>query len=131
MASPSAFETAASQALGRIVGAPDGVAPPGVEAAAWRAWWTRARARLTPGLKHRFGRPYVPQATLDELGAEVPAATRGNAAMELSIVSAGSASVETGDWVTNQRAALAAAAQQLSAMEAWTAGAFPGRRLGR
>jgi hypothetical protein len=125
----SAFEVAAAQALTRIGGPPDGPAP-GVEAAAWRAWWSRARARLAPGQKHRFGRPYTPEATLDELRGETPSSAREDAALELAIVAGGSA-LETGDWVTRQRGAIAAAAERIAAAGAWTAGAFPGRRVGR
>jgi Arc/MetJ family transcription regulator len=129
-AAPSSFELAATQALARIAGTPEGAPAPGTEAAAWRSWWARTRARLTPGLKHRFGRPYTPEATLEELAGDASAATRAHAALELAIV-AGSASIETGDWVTRQKAAIAAAGERLAGFGGWTAGGFPGRKLGR
>lgn len=128
---PSSFEIAAALALVRIAGAPDGAQGLAVEAGVWRAWWGRARARFAPGRKHRFGKPYTPNATLDEIAGEASTAVRADAALELSIVSAGSASVETGDWVMRQRAALGAAAARLAAEGPWSPGAFPGRRAGR
>ncbi|MFT3764008.1 MAG: hypothetical protein QM820_00550 [Minicystis sp.] len=127
---PSAFEIAAAQALGRIAGAPEGVPAPGLEASAWRAWWSRARARFTSGQKHRFGKPYAPEATIDELTSPAMASVRADAALELAIVSAGSASVETADWVARQRAVIAAARETI-ATAPWPPGTFPGRRLSR
>lgn len=131
LAGASAFEAAAAQAIARIAGGPETMPPPGLEASAWRAWWGRARARLSPAHKHRFGRPYSPEATLDELSGAASSAARADAALELSIVTAGACGVEPGDWVDRQRAALQSASEHLHRAPPWPPGAFAGRRLSR
>src|SRR5580704_12013298 len=90
-----AFELAAVEALQRITGGPD-EAPPGgsarpveTDAAAWRAFWTKARGRFASGRRHRLGRDYTPGATLDELAGEATAQARLDAALELAIASGG------------------------------------------
>ncbi len=126
-AGPAAFEVAAARALGRILGDPShdgGFAPKPppqalrsapaeggsqVDAAPWRAFWGGARAELGRYPRLRFGRPYTPAATLDELEAAAPAAARADAALELAIVSRGASLLETDDWVARQRAVLSAA----------------------
>ncbi|APR77427.1 Hypothetical protein A7982_02774 [Minicystis rosea] len=128
---PSPFEIAAAQALTRIAGPVDAGAAPGLEASAWRTFWARARPRFAPGQKHRFGKPFTPQATIDELGGPATASIRADAALELTIVSAGNASLETTDWATRQRAALATARDRLTTSGSWTPGTFPGRKLTR
>ena len=80
-----------------------------VDAAPWRAFWARARGELGGHHKLRFGRPYTPAATLDELEAAAPAAARADAALELAIVTRGASLLETDDWVARQRAVLSAA----------------------
>ena len=128
---PAAFELAAARALARIAGPADGVPAGTVDASAWRAWWGRARARFAPSQKHRFGRPYTPDATLDELVGDSPASVRVDAALELAIVSGGSSRVEPGDWISRQRRAIAIAAELCATAASWPAGTFPGRRIGR
>lgn len=128
---PAAFELAAADALVRIAGAPDGVPAGTVEASAWRAFWGRARARFTPAQKHRFGRPYTPDAIIDELAGDAPTGVRADAALELAIVTGGASRVEPHDWIARQRRAIAIAAELVATTAAWTPGTFPGRRLGR
>jgi len=129
--SPADFEIAAARALHRILGPADGAGAAreamSVEGSIWRAAWARARGRMAGGQKHRFGRPYAPESTLDELGGEAPVGGRADAALELAIVSRGRLRLETGDWVARQRAQLAGARSWLGA-EGYPAGAFPGRR---
>jgi hypothetical protein len=131
LSSPAAFEIAAAQALHRILGAAEGAGNAreviSVDGAAWRAAWGRARGRMAGGQKHRFGKPYAPEATLDELGGDAPAGGRADAALELAIVSRGRLRMETGDWVARQKAQLAGARGWLG-VEGYPAGAFPGRR---
>jgi hypothetical protein len=136
-AGPSPFETAAARALHRILGSPlasPSRAPdmPIIEAARWRAFWDRAPARQKAAgrQKLRFGRPYTPSATLDELEADaLPGSSRADAARELAIVSRGAALLETDDWVARQRTILASARALLGGADAYPAGAFPGSRL--
>lgn len=124
----SPVETAVAAALARLAGNAEPIPLAGMDGAAFRAFWARARGRLPAGPKLRFGRPYTPEATLSELRGEGPVSARADAALELSIVSAGAASVEPTDWIARQRAALAAAADPVAAL-GWPAGAFPGRRM--
>jgi hypothetical protein len=134
---PSAFEGAAARALGRILGnpsAPDiAKGAPSLEGLPVDAgFWRRVRAARLPGSapqKLRFGRPYTPAATLDELEIDAPPVTRTDAALELSIVSRGGALLETGDYVARQRAALDAARAAFGGEGAYLAGTFPGSRL--
>lgn len=128
---PAPFEIAATQALTRIAGTPESVPAAGMEAGPWRAWWARSRARLVSGQKHRFGKPYTPEATLEELGGPASAAARADGALELSIVSAGGVALEPADWTARQRGTLAAAAAQLATLTGFPPGAFPGRQLRR
>jgi hypothetical protein len=116
---PLAFEAAAAGALHRITGAaledPPGGSierEPGalaIEAEGWAAYWEREHARFAPETKHRFGQPYSPQLTLDELEGPSPHDVRTDAALELAIASGGALRLETGDWVARQRARLAEA----------------------
>ncbi len=131
---PTAFEAAAARALQRVLGPASSAPTPGADAGTWRALWASVRARSpsTPAApqKLRFGRPYTPAATLDELEAEALATSRADAALELAIVSAGASLVETDDWVARQRTLLAAARATPSLMAgAYRAGAFAGARL--
>jgi hypothetical protein len=133
---PTPFEAAAARALHRILGSPHGPdAPPRAnetlvtESGPWRGCWARLRAKGPLRQKLRFGQPYTPDATVDELEAETLfGSARADAALELSIVSKGAAVLETHDWVARQRAVLASARATLG-REAYPAGAFPGARL--
>jgi hypothetical protein len=130
---PSLFETAAARALHRILGVPGAPRPAGpsaretlvLDAGPWRSHWHAERARAGAS-RLRFGRPYTPSATLDELEGETLPPLREHAALELAVVSRGAVLLETGDWVFRQRAALAAARASLGAPDAWVPGAFPG-----
>jgi hypothetical protein len=136
---PSPFETAAARALQRVLGSPHTPAlldthpspPEGliVDAAPWRAFFQKARIRFAGRQKLRFGRPYTPVATLEELEADAPSSTRADAALELAILSRGIALLETDDWVARQRAVLTVARALLGDAEAYPAGAFVGSRL--
>lgn len=127
--SPAAFEIAAARALYRILGAADGAARATealtVDGTAWRAAWSRCRGRMAGGQRHRFGRLYTPEATLEELGGDAPVGVRADAALELAIVLG--VRVETGDWVARQRHQIGAARGRLGA-EGYPPGAFPGQR---
>ena len=100
-----------------------------VDAPPWRAFWQQARSRFTGQQKLRFGRPYTPAATLDELEADAPSTTRADAALELAIISRGVALLETDDWVARQRAVLTVARALLDDAAGYPAGAFVGSRL--
>jgi hypothetical protein len=133
---PTAFEAAAARALGRILGnpaAPEGArgAPPLDGLAVDAGFWRRVRASRVAGpvQRLRFGRPYTPEATLDELEAEASPATRVDAALELAIVSRGAALLEPFDYVARQRAVLDAARAALGGDGAYPPGAFAGARL--
>ena len=132
---PSSFETAAVRSLQRVLGGPDSL---GADGPPWRARWAEVRAELLPtttaAQKLRFGRPYTPAATLDELEAEAVSGNRADAALELAIVTGGAALLETDDWIARQRSVLAAARLALSTgstggAAAYPAGAFVGSRL--
>ncbi len=135
-AAPSLFEVAAARALQRILGnpgAPVGTLPPPgegltVDAAGWRSTWMRARGGASTRQKLRFGKPYTPAATLDELDADTPSAARADAALELAIASRGASLIETDDWVARQRTILAAARAALSA-DTYEEGTYLGARL--
>ena len=135
-AAPSPFETAAARALHRILGSPQGPDAPAratealvTDAGPWKGCWARMRACLKgpPRLKLRFGRPYTPAVTLDELEAEaLYGATRADAALEMAIVSRGAATLETDDWVARQRTVLGSA-RAMPGLDGYPAGqAFPG-----
>src|SRR5262249_12066043 len=77
---PSPFERAAAQALFRVLGSPshdpgaEGLprtAGIGVDAAPWRAFWVKTRARIPSArAKLRFGKPYSALLTIEELAGE-------------------------------------------------------------
>jgi hypothetical protein len=138
---PLPFEEAAAAALYRITGAPLHDAPelglarspeaPAIDASAWDAFWAEAGPRFDGTLKYRFGQPYVPLLTVDELaGPSLPGA-RTDAALELAIVSGGTVRIETDDWVVRQSAALAEARARCAGAcpperrIGWSPGAFP------
>ncbi len=129
---PHAFEVAASAALDRITGAarqgqlegPEG--PHGLaEASSWRSFWRMARTRFERGVRYRFGEPFTPAMTLDELEGAAAPADRREAATELAAASGGAARVELGSLAARQRDDLAAARAWL-ASAGYAPGAFTG-----
>jgi hypothetical protein len=141
-AAPTPFEAAAARALHRVLGSPGHASevarPRGAatsdreslvtDASAWRAYWHKARTRFAGRQKLRFGRPYSPSVTLEELEGDAPC-PRAEAALELAIVTGGAAMIEPDDWVARQRTILAAARAQIDADDTYPPGTFPGARL--
>jgi hypothetical protein len=126
---PTPFEAAAALALQRVLGPLGGgeaARHAAADARAWRAFWLKTRARQPGRGRLRFGKPYTPAATVDELAGDAPAAARAEAAFELAIVTSGAAIVEPRSWVAAQRAAIAAAR---GALPGDVAGGFAGARL--
>ncbi|MCC6522275.1 MAG: hypothetical protein IT373_06410 [Polyangiaceae bacterium] len=132
-----AFEQAAADALFRIAGAPLGDRPdlglerqagsPAIEAGAWHAFWEAAEPRFERDRKYRFGRPYAPELTLDELAGPSLPGVRADAALELAVVTGGALALDTTDWVARQRTALAEARARAPRL-GWAAGSFPAPR---
>jgi HEAT repeat protein len=72
--------------------------------------WARRRADFAADKRWRFGKPYAPEASLDEL--EQPGATgadREAAALELAVLSDGRIRVEPHDWAARQAQVIARA----------------------
>lgn len=136
---PTPFELAAARALVRILGVyledPEDELGVGIalDAEPWRACWEERRAAFDPGKRYRFGRPYHPLATLEELASDdTPSRLRIDAALELGALFPGGWALEPGDWVARQRAQLAAARLQVEALApAYVAGEWPATYLGR
>ncbi len=130
-ARPSPFEVAAARALQHVLGGVEGGLQ--AEAGPWRALWAGVRARGSDtARKLRFGRPYAPSATVDELLAEALSTSRADAALELAIVSGGASLLETDNWVARQRTVLSEARGMFDGLggeSAYPAGAFVGARL--
>ncbi len=109
---------AAARALQRITGALDpadsparlGARPDAVDPgpARWRQWWAERGSDLKATVKLRAGRPYTPQATLDELDQDgVPQDVRRIAELEIALLSGGVHLLEVNDWLPRQSAAIA------------------------
>jgi hypothetical protein len=132
---PLAFEIAAAEALHRITGLrvvekPEAaLREPGeldIDASAWASAWGEARATIDTTKRLRFGAPWTPLATLDELDGPSTADARTDAALELAIATGGAARFEPWGWVARQRARLAEA-RAVVAASTWEPGAFPAR----
>lgn len=115
----SRFETEVSRALHRITGATPGVSSEDTAAdldlddgvagpERWRAWWEEHRGVFVGSQqKHRFGRPFSPLSTIEELGQrDVPMRTREIGELEISILTAGASRFDAHDWVARQAAEL-------------------------
>lgn len=90
-----------ARALQRITGADifDASGHPWVNATAWRAHWQKTKALFDPERRYRFGRPYLPIATLDELTKDGPTgADRESCVLELDALTAGTASIGLSRW---------------------------------
>lgn len=135
------LEIAASAALVRVTGVLlrdeprevvdyDFANGPTLFAETWRGFWEEKRGTLAGGgAKLRWGRPYLPAATVAELGEPIPAALRDDLALELA-VGLGDQGFEPGDWVARQRGVLAACEKRLEGLS-YPAGAFLAAALGR
>ncbi len=90
-----------ARALARITGANivDASGGPWADPGAWQAYWLENRAKFTPSLRYRFGRPYTPLATLDELSTEgTIMADRELCVLELDALTAGGAEIDLRRW---------------------------------
>lgn len=136
---PTPFEVAAAQALVRITGvyienqAEELNITLSIDAEEWALAWEERRERFQPGVKYRFGKPYHPGASLDELCDEAaPPDVRWNAALEAAIASGRSWAFEPDDWVARQYAEIEGMRLFFrEASGAYPAGEWPGRRLTR
>jgi HEAT repeat protein len=134
------LEVAAASALARITGLAPMDAPrevhdydftthPSIFAETWqRALDERAKELPTSG-KLRFGKPYRPELTIDELASDSVVAVRSDLAFELGLC-LGSTPFEPTDWVARQRETLTSCRQD-AARISYAAGSFPGASLSR
>jgi hypothetical protein len=126
-ASLSRFQAEVSRALHRITGATPGVSSEDTAAdldlddgvaspERWRAWWEEHRGGFAGSQqKHRFGRPFSPLSTIEELTQRnVPVRTREIGEIELGILSNGASRFGAHDWVARQKAELAALAPRFA-----------------
>lgn len=106
----------------RIVGIE--VEPSSAGARAFRASWEKDRARFWPSEdagerrrappRLRFGAPWSPLASLDELAkATLPASDRDLLALEIAVVSAGALRLDVRGWVARQLGEIEAAREAL------------------
>jgi len=80
----------------------------------WRAWWTEHHTRFAEVQRYRFGRPYAPAATIDELRREgAPMAVRHDAALELAVLAERPLRLRVDDWVARQLSQLDVASAAL------------------
>ncbi len=134
----SPFELAAAEAIVRITGVYVDNQEPSlavgicIDARRWLAALDERRRSLDPGLKYRFGEPYHPRLSLDELGDEdAPPLVRSNAELELSVTGSLAVPIELGDWVARQQAALhTIGARLVEARDAFAPGSWPASQLG-
>jgi hypothetical protein len=139
---PHPLELGASQALYRITGAElrdetlagaddEPTTLPARSALLWDRWWQERGTALPIGTKWRFGRPYEPLATVDELLGPSLARHRADGALELGIV-VGPSRFEPSDWVARQRDRLGAVRARLeNARATYGAGRFAADQLAR
>jgi 3-oxoacyl-[acyl-carrier-protein] synthase I len=136
---PHPLEVAAAQALARITGARlrdepddevahDSEAAPALRAETWQAWWRASHGGFDSRLRYRFGLPYQPLVTLEELVGPSAARARRDGALELELV-AGPSRFEPQDFVARQRVTLAAVrGAVLGAAASVPPGSWPGQR---
>jgi hypothetical protein len=131
-----------ARALHRITGAGLRVEPgqealglrPITDVEAWRAYLTAHRAELGRASRLRFGAPFTPAASLDELERDsTPALARRACALEAVLHLGLSIPLEVDDWSARQRAAIAALREALSRRPEppCLPGEWPADRLGR
>lgn len=98
-----------TRALVRITGAEllDAMGNPRLDSSAWKAWWAQNQTRFTSALRYRFGRPYLPSATLDEIGTEgVTTADRESCVVEIDAITAGDAALDLRTWTSKWQASV-------------------------
>ena len=137
---PHPLELAAALGLERMTGAGlraepddeatyDAEATPALRAGTWQGWWRLHHGELDPRLRYRFGSPYQPLATLDELAGPSAAGARRDGAFELALV-AGPSRFEPQDFVARQRITLTAVREAvLGAAASFPPGNWPRQRL--
>ncbi|MFT3764725.1 MAG: HEAT repeat domain-containing protein [Minicystis sp.] len=131
------FEVAAAEALVRITGVyvenPNPLLDVGicVDAAVWQERLEERRKRMDPGLKYRFGAPYTPLLSLEEISDEsAPVRVRENATLELTVAADLPERIEITDWVARQHAALhAMGARLVETKDAYPPGGWPAHHL--
>ncbi len=126
----------AAHALVRITGAPlirsndedrDNPYRLETEASKWMAWWDEHRGEFDPDTRYRFGQPFSPLHTVNELSAPgVPVKTRRECASELEVFMGEPFPIH--ELVARQRRALARAR---ASIEAAAAGGDPRFSAGR
>jgi hypothetical protein len=93
-----------ARALVRITGANiiDASGDPLPDPRVWTKYWAENRAKFTTTLRYRFGRPYLPMATLDELSTDgTIMADRENCVLELDAITAGGAELDLRRWTAS------------------------------
>ena len=136
---PTATRAVIAGAIRRILGVE--VPPTKAAAQAFRRTWSEQRGRLWPSAgtiehhqappKLRFGEPWSPLASLDELArASNPARAREQLALEVAVASGGALRLDVRGWVARQLGEIASAREALgSPGAAWRPGAWPHGRL--
>jgi 3-oxoacyl-[acyl-carrier-protein] synthase-1 len=121
LGAPWPYEIAAARALVRITGAylEDAEDAFGlglsVSAAAWKSHWDERRVDFGGDCKYRFGQPYHPMATLDELAErDSTSLARSYASLELAALAIPGMTIEPGDWVARQRSEIEAARERFA-----------------
>lgn len=112
------FCAAIARALVRITGANivDASGDPWPDPNAWKTYWMENRARFTTTLRHRFGQPYLPVMTLDELSRDgTMMADRELCVLELDTMTAGGAELDLRRWTAMVDAGLVRLRNALSA----------------
>jgi len=134
------LEIAVAEALVRITGfVPkdepsevndyDFTSRPTIFAETWTRLWQERQGLYPASAKLRFGRPFSPAATIEELLGPSLVEVRDDLALELAVC-LGETTFEPGDWVARQRATLAATSE-LSSKDGFAPGTFLATRLGR
>ncbi|MDI1437285.1 hypothetical protein [Polyangium sorediatum] len=97
-------------------------------ASSFREFWRQTRGDFTKVQRYRFGVPYAPRCTLDELGNDgVPIEIREELAFEFAMA-CGESPLFVRDWIKRQMSALATMRERIGES---VPGVWPGTRLGR
>ena len=98
----------------------------------WRSWWKEHRGELDAAKRARWGKPYEPGHTIDELRTSgVAAHLRRLATTELSLLTVDAPPPWEGDWVGRQLRALDALRTLLQTKRTLAPGQWPATILGR
>jgi predicted nicotinamide N-methyase len=98
-----------ARALARITGADirDATGNPRSDSSAWKAYWAENRTRFAQPLRYRFGRPYLPSTSLDELETDgVATADREACVVEIDAITAGDAALDLRTWTSKWQASV-------------------------